>query len=264
MLVDSHCHLDFPDFKNDVDTVLGRATAAGVGAMLTVCTRLSRFERVLGIARAHDNVFCTVGVHPHEAANEEDITPERLIELSRHPKVVGFGETGLDYHYEHSPRTAQKASFRAHIEAARESGLPLIVHTRDADDDMAEILTSEHRKAPFSGLLHCFGSGDALARAALDIGFYISFSGIVTFKNAETVREVAKTVPLQRILVETDAPYLAPAPKRGKRNEPAYTALTAAFVAGLRGMEEGAFAAATTANFFRLFAHATAPAGVTA
>ncbi len=261
MLVDSHCHLDFPDFEDDMDAVIGRAAAAGVGAMLTICTHLSRFERVLGLALAHDNIFCTAGVHPHEAANEEDITPERLVELSGHPKVVGFGETGLDYHYQHSPREAQKASFRAHIQAARETGLPLIVHSREADADMAEILTSEHQKAPFSGLLHCFGSGAALAEAALGIGFYISFSGIVTFKNAESVREVAKTVPLDRVLVETDAPYLAPAPKRGKRNEPAYTAYTSAFVAGLRGMEEGVFAAAPTANFFRLFALASAPVG---
>lgn len=261
MLVDSHCHLDFPDFEDDVEAVLARAAAAGVGAMLTICTHLSRFERVLKLARAHDNVFCTIGVHPHEAATEKDITTERLVELSRHAKVVGFGETGLDYYYQHSPREAQKASFLAHIQAARESGLPLIIHSREADDDMAEILTSEYQKAPFSGLLHCFGSNAALAEAALGIGFYISFSGIVTFKNAESVREVAKTVPLQRILVETDAPYLAPMPKRGKRNEPAYTAYTAAFVAGLRDMEEGAFAAATTANFFRLFAKASLPVG---
>ncbi|HEC90561.1 MAG TPA: TatD family deoxyribonuclease, partial [Alphaproteobacteria bacterium] len=217
MLVDSHCHLDFPDFEDDMDAVLGRASAAGVGVMLSVCTHLSRFERVLDVAMAHDNIFCTVGVHPHEAANEEDISTRRLVELSDHPKVVGFGESGLDYHYRNSPREAQKASFLAHIQAARESGLPLVVHSREADADMAEILTSEYQKAPFSGLLHCFGSGTALAEAALAIGFYISFSGIVTFKNAENVREVAKTVPLQRILVETDAPYLAPAPKRGKR-----------------------------------------------
>ncbi len=262
MLVDSHCHLDFPDFEDDIDAVLERAAAAGVGVMLTICTHLSRFERVLGVALAHDNIFCTVGVHPHEAGNEENITSERLVELSGHPKVVGFGETGLDYYYQHSPREAQKASFLAHIEAARESGLPLIVHSREADADMAEILTSEYRKAPFSGLLHCFGSGSELARAALGIGFYISFSGIVTFKNAKNIQEVAKSAPLERILVETDAPYLAPTPKRGKRNEPAYTALTAAFVASLRGMEEGAFAAATTTNFFRLFALAPAASGV--
>ncbi len=262
MLVDSHCHLDFPDFEDDLDAVIGRASAAGVAHMLTICTHLSKFDQVLRVAESYDNVFCTAGVHPHEAATEENITPERLIELSRHPKVVGFGETGLDYYYEHSPRDAQKASFLAHIQAARRTGLPLVVHTRDADAEMAEILIFEYQKAPFSGLLHCFGSGLELAEAALGIGFYISFSGIVTFKKAENVREVAKTVPLDRILVETDAPYLAPAPNRGKRNEPAYTALTAAFVAGLRGMEEGTFATAATANFFRLFAKAPAASGV--
>jgi len=260
MLVDSHCHLDFPDFEGEVDDIVGRANEAGVGHMLTICTHLSRFEQVLAVAEAYDNVFCTVGVHPHEAGKEQDITTKRLVELSGHQKVVGFGETGLDYYYEHSPREAQKASFLAHIGAARETGLPLVVHTRDADEEMAELLTSEYEKAPFSGLLHCFGSGPELAEAALGIGFSISFSGIVTFKKAENVQKVAITTPLDRILVETDAPYLAPVPVRGKRNEPAYTAHTAAFVAGLKGMDEEAFAEASTANFFRLFRKAAGAA----
>lgn len=259
MLVDSHCHLDFPDFANELDAVVGRAGEAGVGVMLTICTHLSKFPQVLAVAERFDNVFCTVGIHPHEAGNEVEPTAAQLIELARHPKVVGFGETGLDYYYEHSPRERQKAGFRAHLRAARESGLPVVVHTRDAEADTLEILGQEHAKGPFPGLIHCFSGSTELAQGAVDLGLYVSFSGIVTFKKADALRETAKTVPTERILVETDAPYLAPVPRRGKRNEPAFTAFTAQTVAGLKDMGADAFAKATTDNFFRLFAKAKRP-----
>ena len=259
MLVDSHCHLDFPDFADDIDGVVARARDAGVGAMLTICTRLSRFDEVLAIAEARDDVWCSVGVHPHEAAEEGVGEPSRLLELARHDKVVGFGETGLDYYYEHSPREAQQRSFRAHIAAARETGLPLIVHTRDADEDTAGILAEEHANGAFTGLIHCFSSSRELAEKALELGLYISISGIVTFKKAEALRETVRAVPLERLLVETDAPYLAPVPYRGKRNEPAYVAGTAACVAEIKGMAPDALARATTDNFFRLFAKAKRP-----
>ena len=259
MLVDSHCHLDFPDFAPDLDGVMARACAAGVGAMVTICTRLSRFDEIRAIAEARENVWCSVGVHPHEAAEEGVSEPSRLLALARHPRVVGFGETGLDYYYEHSPREAQQKSFRAHIAAARETGLPLIVHTRDADDDTVAVLAEEHAKGPFTGLIHCFSSSRELAEKALKIGFYISISGIVTFKKAEALRETVRAVPLERLLVETDAPYLAPVPHRGKRNEPAYVARTAACVAEIKGVSPEALARATTDNFFRLFAKATRP-----
>jgi TatD DNase family protein len=261
MLVDSHCHLDFPEFAQDFDGVMARARSAGVATMVTICTRLSRFDDIRAIAESRDDVWCSVGVHPHEAAEEGVDAPSRLLELARHDKVVGFGETGLDYYYEHSPREAQQRSFRAHIAAAREAGLPLIVHTRDADDDTVGILTEEHAKAPFTGLIHCFSSSRELAEKMLDIGFYISISGIVTFKKAEALRETVKAVPLDRLLVETDAPYLAPVPYRGKRNEPAYVAGTAACVADIKGIAPDALARATTDNFFRLFAKAKRPRG---
>ncbi|NQU61185.1 MAG: TatD family hydrolase [Rhodospirillales bacterium] len=253
MLVDSHCHLDYPDFEDDLDGVVCRAQEAGIGHMLTICTQISKFDGVLAIAEKYDNVFCTVGIHPHHAAEEPEVTAERLIDLAGHPKVVGFGETGLDFHYELSPRDVQERNFRAHIAAAREAGLPVIVHTRDADDDMARVLTDEYAKGAFPGLMHCFSSGSELAEKAMGIGFSISFSGIVTFKKADEVRDVAKNVPMDRLLVETDAPYLAPMPNRGKRNEPAFTAFTAAQVAEIKGMEVDDFAKVTTENFFRLF-----------
>jgi len=256
MLVDSHCHLDFPDFAADLDAILARARAAGVGQMLTIGTKLSQFSRVLAIAEAHAEVWCTVGVHPHEAAAEGDVTAERLIELARHPKVVGFGETGLDFHYEHSPREAQIRSFRAHIAAARQARLPLIVHTRDADAETGKVLSEEMARGPFTGLMHCFSSGRELADMSVALGLYISLSGIVTFKKADTLRAVAAAVPMDRLLVETDAPYLAPVPMRGKRNEPSFVAYTAALVAGLKGVTPDTLAAATTANFQRLFAKA--------
>ena len=259
MLVDSHCHLDDPDFGPELDDVIARARQAGVGAMLAICTKISRYERLRAIAEAHEDVYCSVGVHPHEAGAEPEVDRRRLAKLARHPRTIGIGETGLDYHYGHAPREKQKASFRTHIAAAREAGLPVIVHNRDADHDTIEILAKEHRKGAFAAVMHCFSAGAELAERAVELGFYISFSGIVTFKNAETVREIASAVPLDRILVETDAPYLAPVPNRGKRNEPAFVALTAARLADLRDMAPEAFAEATTANFFRLFAKAKAP-----
>jgi TatD DNase family protein len=254
MLVDSHCHLDFPEFAEELDDVVARAAEAGIGWMLTINTHLSKFEGVRAVAERFENIWCTVGIHPHEAGREPATDAAQLQTLAAHPKVVGFGETGLDYYYEKSPRADQRRNFRAHIEAAREAGLPVIVHARDADAYTAEILEEEYANGPFSGLLHCFSSGADLARRALDLGMYVSFSGIVTFKNADAVRAVAKSVPLNRLLVETDAPFLAPVPMRGKRNEPAFTAYTASALAGLRGMDEADLAAATTANFFRLFA----------
>ncbi len=256
MLIDSHCHLDFPELATDEAGVLARARTAGVAGMLTIGTRLDQFERVRAIAERHDNVWCSVGVHPHEAKDEGQRTPERLIEATRHPKVVGIGETGLDFFYEHSPREEQAESFRTHIVAARETGLPLIVHTRDADAETGDLLETEYAKGAFAGLLHCFSSGPEVARRALDLGFYISISGIVTFKAAEELRTIVRGIPLDRLLVETDSPYLAPIPKRGRTNEPAFVAHTAAKVAELKGIGIAELEAATTDNFFRLFAKA--------
>ena len=261
MLVDSHCHLDYADYGADRDDVMRRAQLAGVGAMLTISTKLSAFPAVRAVAESYPGVFCTVGVHPHEAASEgPEADAAKLVALAAHPLVVGIGETGLDYYYEHAPRQAQADSFRAHIAASRETQLPLVVHTRDADDDMVEILTEEQGKGAFPGLLHCFSSGRKVAEAALEQGFYISFSGILTFKNAIAVREVAQMVPLDRLLVETDAPYLAPIPNRGKRNEPAFVAHTAQTLADLRGLSLAELGEITTDNFFRLFAKAQRPA----
>src|SRR5260370_5704625 len=257
MLVDSHCHLDFPDFAAERDAVIARAHAAGIGTMLTIGTRLDQFAGVRAIAEAYDDVWCSVGAHPHEAADHIAVTAADLAALAAHPRVVGIGETGLDFHYDHSPRAAQERVFRAHIAASRETGLPLIIHAREADEDVARVLREE--RAP-PGVLHCFSSGRGLAEAALDLGFYISISGIVTFKNAEELRTIVRDVPLDRLLVETDAPYLAPVPYRGKRNEPAYVAATAAAVAALKGLEPAQLAAATTENFFRLFSKARRPA----
>jgi len=260
MLVDSHCHLDFPEFAAELDQVVERARAHGVKRMVTICTRVSQFDRVLAVAERYDDVVCTVGVHPHEAAKEADADTRRLVDIARHEKVVGIGETGLDYYYEHSPRDRQTASFRAHIAAARETGLPLVVHTRDADDDMAAILTEEMKAGTFPGVLHCFSSSRQLADRAVELGLYLSLSGIVTFKKADELRETAKAVPLDRLLVETDAPYLAPVPMRGKRNEPAFVAHTARVVAELRGMGSAEFEAQSTENFFRLFTRVSRPA----
>jgi TatD DNase family protein len=261
MLIDSHCHLDFPDFAADLDGTVERARAAGVGLMLTIGTKLSQFPGVLAIAERYPDVWCSVGVHPHEAATEGPAaTTAHLVELARHPKVVGFGETGLDFYYEHSPRDAQEHAFRAHIAAARQAGLPLIVHTRDADNEMAAILAEEMGKGAFTGLLHCFSSSRQLAERAVDLGFHISLSGIVTFKKSDELRATAAAVPLDRLLVETDAPYLAPVPMRGKTNEPAFVVHTAAKVAETKGVSPEALAEATSANFLRLFAKVR-PAG---
>ncbi len=253
MLIDSHCHLDFPDFAPDLDGTVERARAAGVGLMLTIGTKLREFPGVLAIAERYADVWCSVGVHPHEAAEEGDVTTEHLIELARHPKVVGFGETGLDFYYEHSPREAQARSFLAHIAAARETGLPLIVHTRDAEAETADILAEEMAKGPFTGLLHCFSSSRVLAEKAVALGIYISLSGILTFKKSDELRATASRVPLDRLLVETDAPYLAPVPMRGKRNEPAFVAHTARQLAETMGISPETLATATSANFLRLF-----------
>ncbi|MFQ5533236.1 MAG: TatD family hydrolase [Sphingomonadales bacterium] len=260
MLVDSHCHLDFPDFADELDDIVARARAAGVTTLQTICTHLSRFDQVRAVAERFDDVWCSVGVHPHEAAHEEDVTVDRLVALSDHPKVIGIGETGLDYHYDRSPREKQREVFRTHIDAARRTGLPIIIHSRNADADMAEILADEMGKGAFIGLMHCFSSSSELAETALEFGLYLSISGVVTFKKAEALRDIVADLPLDRILVETDAPFLAPVPKRGKRNEPAFTALTAARVAEVRGIGVEEFARATTANFFRLFARARPPA----
>jgi TatD DNase family protein len=221
--------------------------------MLTIGTRLDQFERVRAIAERHGNVWCSVGVHPHEAKDEGQSAPDRLIEAARHPKVVGIGETGLDFHYDHSPRDEQALSFRAHIAASRETGLPLIVHTRNADAETGDILEDEYGKGAFPGLIHCFSSGPEVARRALALGLYISISGIVTFKAAEELRGIVRDIPLDRLLVETDAPYLAPVPRRGKTNEPAFVAHTAAKVAELKDIGIAELEAATTDNFFRLF-----------
>jgi TatD DNase family protein len=262
MLVDSHCHLDFEDFAEDLDGIVERARARGVGRMLTISTHLDRFPGVRDIAERYDDVYCSVGVHPHEAEHHVGLATDTLIELSQHPKVVGIGETGLDYFYEHSPRQAQRDCFRAHIAAARETGLPVIVHTRDADDDTLEILTDEMGKGAFPGLIHCFSSSLELAQKSVEMGLMISISGIVTFKKAEELRHAVASLPLSSLLVETDAPFLAPIPHRGKRNEPAYVADTAASVAELKGLSAEELNAATGDNFFRLFSKVPLPAGM--
>lgn len=259
MLVDSHCHLDFDVFDEDRSETIQRARDAGVAAMVTICTRVTKFEEICAIAETDDNIWCSVGIHPHQAEDEPVVTVEDLVSRAAHPKVIAIGETGLDYYYDNSPRELQETSFRTHIAASRETELPLIVHTRDADEDMAEILEDEMEKGAFPGVLHCFSSGRRLAERALDIGFYISLSGIVTFKNAQDLRDIVKDVPVDRILVETDAPFLAPIPNRGKRNEPAFVADTAARVAELKAMDNQALSAASTENFFRLFSKAKRP-----
>ncbi len=257
-LVDSHCHLDYAPMSEDVAGTLARARSAGVGTLLTIGTKLREFDRVRAIAEANANVYCSVGVHPHEAASER-ADADRLIELAKHPKVVGIGECGLDYFYDKSPRDQQHENFRAHIRAASVTGLPLIVHTRDADDDMAAMLTEATGAGPLKGVLHCFTSSRALADTAIGLGFFISISGIVTFKNAEALREVVRALPLERLLVETDSPFLAPVPVRGKSCEPAYVAHTAAKVAELKGVSRDELARATTANFSALFDRARPP-----
>lgn len=265
MLVDSHCHLDFPEFREERDSVVQRARDAGVGLMLTICTHISRFNQVQEVAEAYPDVFCTVGIHPHHAADEfVHSDTANVIQLAAGRKVVGIGETGLDYFYDKSPRDIQQESFRRHIRAAIETGLPLIVHTRDADADTIRILREEGTGTRLKGLLHCFSSSRQLADDALEFGFHISFSGIVTFKKSEELREVARVVPMDRLLVETDAPYLAPVPMRGKRNEPAFVAHTIRALADVKGISEAEMARVTTANFLRLFDRVPAPAAIPA
>ncbi|WP_367714733.1 TatD family hydrolase [Nitratireductor sp. GISD-1A_MAKvit] len=253
MLVDSHCHLDFPDFEEDRAGFIERARAAGVGLMVTISTRVRQFDRIRAIAEAHENVFCSVGTHPHNADEELDVTAEELIRLSQHPKVVAIGEAGLDYFYDKAPREAQEKGFRTHVAAARATGLPLVIHARSADEDMMAILEEETGKGAFPFILHCFSSGAALAETGVRLGGYVSFSGILTFRNSQELRDIAARVPHDRLLVETDAPYLAPVPKRGKRNEPAFVAHTAKVLAQTIGLSDEATADLTTENFFRLF-----------
>ncbi len=259
MLVDSHCHLDYLERDGDLDEVIARARRAGVAAMVTICTKLSEFDRVVAIAERYDDVYCSVGVHPHEAEGEGQKDARHLVALAEHPKVIGIGETGLDYYYDHAPRERQRDSFRAHLRAARDSGLPAIVHSRAADDDTVALLREAWEEGPVTGVIHCFTAGPGLARAALNLGLYISVAGIVTFKKAEELRRTLGEVPLERLLVETDAPYLAPVPKRGKRNEPAYVAHTAAALAELKGIAVEELIRATGDNVFRLFAKAARP-----
>lgn len=261
MLVDSHCHLDYLERDGDLDEAVARARAAGVATMVTICTRVTEFSQVRAIAERFEDVWCTVGIHPHEAATEPAITCAELVELARHPKVVGIGETGLDYYYEHSPRAEQERSFRTHITAARETGLPLVVHTRDADEDTIRILSEEHERGAFPGLIHCYSTGPEVAEKSIEVGLMISLAGILTFRRSEDLRETVARLPLDRLLVETDAPYLAPEPKRGKRNEPAYVTYTAAKMAEIKGIGGAELARVTTDNFFRLFRRATRPGG---
>ena len=253
MLVDSHCHLDFPDFDLERDAVVARARAAGVGAMVTISTRVAKFATLKTIARQYDRVYCSIGTHPHNAAEEPDITADDLVQIAGDPMVVAIGEAGLDYHYDNSPREAQRDGFLRHIVAARRTQLPLVIHAREADEDIAAILEDETGKGAFPFVLHCFSSGADLARRGLALGGYVSFSGILTFKRSEDLRAIAATVPMDRLLVETDAPYLAPVPHRGQRNEPAYVVETARVLAEVKGVLPEALAATTTDNFMRLF-----------
>ncbi|MGB7078130.1 MAG: TatD family hydrolase [Xanthobacteraceae bacterium] len=264
MLIDSHCHLDFPDFATELDAVVARARAAGIERLVTISTRVHRQPDLLAIAERFPDVYCSVGTHPHHADEEPDVTAADLIAHARLPKVVAIGEAGLDYHYDNSPRAAQERGFRTHIAAARETGLPLVIHSREADDDMARILEEETGKGAFPAVLHCFTGGHDLARRALALGHFISFTGILTFKNSNGLRAIAAELPADRILVETDAPYLAPGKFRGKRNEPSYVVETAKVLAETRGVSFDEIANQTTANFFRLFSKVPRPAAAAA
>jgi len=259
MLVDSHCHLNYKGVREDQAGVIARAREAGVGTMLNIATRAGEWDEVIAVADAEADIWATVGIHPHEADAHPEIDARRLIDAASHARVIGIGETGLDYFYDHSDRDRQQASFRSHIAAARETGLPLIVHTRNAEDDTAAILREEMEQGAFTGVIHCFTASAAFAEQALALGFYISLSGILTFRNAKDLQATAATLPADRILVETDSPFLAPMPMRGKPCEPAYVALTAAFLATLRDVELPTLATTTTENFFRLFTKAERP-----
>jgi TatD DNase family protein len=264
MIVDSHCHLDFPDFSEDLDGVISRAAAADVRLMVTISTRVKQFDRIKALAEGHPEVWCSVGTHPHNAHEELDVGVEDLVRLSTYERCVAIGEAGLDYYYDNAPREAQATGLRRHIAAARITGLPLVIHARDADADMTSIIEDEAGKGAFPGSLHCFSSGRGLMEAGVALGLYVSFSGILTFKRSDEIRAIAADVPLDRLLVETDAPYLAPQPWRGKRNEPAYAAHTLSVLAEVRGIGVDAMAAITTENFFRLFSKVTRPDGVAA
>jgi TatD DNase family protein len=255
-LVDSHCHLDFPDFEGELPQIIARAEAAGVSRMVTICTRPRHEPRVRAIAETYPSVWYAAGLHPLSVTEEPSVTVADLVAMARHPRMVGIGETGLDYHYAQDSAAAQRQALAVHIEAARQTRLPLIIHARDADDDMARILTAEWRASPFACVMHCFSSGAALAHTALDLGFYLSLSGIAAFPKSQALRDIFAAAPLERILVETDSPYLAPPPFRGRRNEPAHAALTAAACAPLWGLTPAEFATATSANFDRLFTRA--------
>lgn len=255
-LVDSHCHLDSEGLADDLDGVIARAAEANVRRLLAINTRLSGFEALYAIAEAHREISCSVGVHPHEAKNEPGTRPQDLLERAARPEVVAIGETGLDYYYENSPRAEQRASFKTHIRAAQETGLPVIVHSRDAEEETIELLEEGSAAGPLSGVMHCFTGSKPFAEAALSMGFYISLSGIVTFKNAKDLQETAKSLPMERLLIETDSPYLAPEPVRGRPCEPAYLAHTAAFVATLKGITEDEIMRRTTENFYNLFTRA--------
>jgi TatD DNase family protein len=254
VIVDSHCHLDFPDFAAEIDAVVARARAAGVERMVTISTRVARHAGILAIAERFADVYCSVGTHPHYAHEELDVTADDLARRAAHPRVVAIGEVGLDYFYDNSPRDAQAQGLMTHIAAARLTGLPLVIHSRDADDDMAQILTEQQGQGAFPGVLHCFTGGRELAFTAIELGMYVSFSGVLTFKKSEELRAIAAELPADRILVETDAPYLAPGKFRGKRNEPAYVVQTAQVLADTRDQSLAAMAAQTSDNFYRLFA----------
>ncbi|MFO7297922.1 MAG: TatD family hydrolase [Pseudomonadota bacterium] len=253
MLVDHHCHLDFPQFAKDRDGVVARAARAGVGVLVTISTRVRQLPDLIALAERYPNVFCSVGTHPHYAHEELDVSVDEIVRLAEHPKVVAIGEAGLDYFYKRSPPEAQAEGFRRHIAAARITGLPLEIHTREADEDTARILEEEHAKGPFPAILHCFTGGRDLAMRALALGLTISFTGVITFRKSEELRAIAAEVPLDRLLVETDAPFLAPEPYRGKLNEPAYVVHTAEALARVKGVTPQELAKATTENFFRLF-----------
>jgi TatD DNase family protein len=260
MLIDSHCHLDFPDFAAELDAVVTRAKNAGIARLVTICTRVARHGEVLAIAERFADVFCSVGTHPHYAHEEPDVSAADLVAATKNAKVVALGEAGLDYHYDNSPRDAQERGFRTHIAAARGSGLPLVIHSRQADNDTARILEEETGQGAFPAVLHCFTGGRDLAQRAIALGLFISFTGILTFKNSAALRAIAAELPADRILVETDAPYLAPGRYRGKRCEPAYVIETANVLAEARGVSFDTIARQTTANFFRLFAKVPRPA----
>lgn len=253
MLVDSHCHLDFPDFADDLDAIVKRAEMAGVGRIVTISTRVRKLDGLLAIADRFPNVYCSVGTHPHNADEEDGITADELIALTKHPKVVALGEAGLDNHYTDGSPAAQERGFRAHITAARATGLPLVIHTREADERCGEILDEEIAKGPFKAVLHCYTGGRDLAMKAVALGLSISFTGILTFKNSQAIRDIAAELPADRIMVETDAPYLAPGKYRGKRNEPSFVTETARVLAETRGVSVDEIARQTTENFFRLF-----------